>query len=251
MQMVGGPFLAKLMWINVSLAVFNLLPAFPMDGGRVLRAALAMRMDYSRATEVAARLGQGIALLFGMLGLFFNPILLFIALFVWMGAQQESSLTQLKAALARIPVQNAMITEFRVLSPKETLSTAAELLIAGFQHDFPVLEGDRVVGVLNRADVIKGLAQSGPGTPIEAVMQKEYLAVRPSEMLETAFHDMREHRVAPVLVLRDGQLVGMLTPENIGEFVVMESALSRRRKEPTGAFGPSSTPATSSSARSI
>jgi Zn-dependent protease/CBS domain-containing protein len=244
MHMVGGPFLTKLMWINLSLGIFNLIPAFPMDGGRVLRAALALRMEYTRATEVAARLGQGIALLFGMLGLFFNPILLFIALFVWMGAQQEASLAQLRTTLAGIPIGSAMITDFKVLSPKESLSKVAELIIAGFQHDFPIVEDDQVVGVLNRADVIRGLAQSGGGTPIEEVMQRKFVAVEPSEMLESAFNQMRERQVASVLVLKDGRILGIVTPENIGELVMMQSALRGVREKTPHRWATSSSPAT-------
>src|SRR5262249_35058367 len=126
---VGGPFFIQMFIINVSLGLFNMLPAFPMDGGRVLRALLAMRMDYVQATQVAADVGQGMALLFGFVGLFGNPILLFIALFVWLGAAQEASMVQMKSALAGIPIERAMITDFRTLIPHDSLGQAAEHVI--------------------------------------------------------------------------------------------------------------------------
>jgi len=122
LSLTSGPFLERLLSVNISLVVFNLLPAFPMDGGRVLRSALAMRMDYTRATHIAANIGQGMAFLFGLVGLFTNPFLVFIALFVWIGAQQEASMAQMKSALGGIPVQRAMLTEFHTVSSHHNLA---------------------------------------------------------------------------------------------------------------------------------
>ncbi|MBI2882685.1 MAG: site-2 protease family protein [Candidatus Methylomirabilis oxyfera] len=118
--MATGPFVQRLMMVNVLLVAFNLIPAFPMDGGRVLRAFLAMRMEYTRATQVAAGLGQGIAVLFGFIGLFTNPFLLFITLFVWIGAGQEASMAQMKSVLGGIPINRAMLTDFRTLSARDS-----------------------------------------------------------------------------------------------------------------------------------
>ncbi|MBI3997533.1 MAG: site-2 protease family protein [Armatimonadetes bacterium] len=220
-----GPFLERLMIVNIFLAAFNLLPAFPMDGGRVVRALLAMRMDYTRATQVAAALGQGMALLFGFLGLLINPFLLFIALFVWIGATQEASLVQMKSALSGIPVGRAMITEFRVLAPEDLLRQAIDLLLAGTQQDFPVLEDARVVGVLTRSDLLVALAQRGQEARVADVMQREFMVADPHEMLEAAFIRMQGCACHTLPVIRGGRLVGLITMENVGEFVAVQAAL--------------------------
>src|SRR5262245_56758073 len=169
---VGGGFVQQLFWVNVSLVVFNLVPAFPMDGGRVLRAVLAMRLDYVRATQIAASIGQGIALLFGILGCFFNPFLIFIAVFVWLAGAQEAGLVQMRSALGEIPVMRAMITDFRALGSDDPLAQAVEHLLGGFQQDFPVVEDGRLVGVLTRNDLAAALGRHGPETRVGDVMQR-------------------------------------------------------------------------------
>ena len=115
----SGSLLQRLLPVNLFLALFNLIPAFPMDGGRVARALLAKRMEYTQATQVAATLGQVIAFIFGLIGLFSNPFLVFIALFIYMGAAQEASMVQVKSALEGIPVSKAMLTEFHTLNEGE------------------------------------------------------------------------------------------------------------------------------------
>lgn len=225
----GGSLVERLLWINVSLALFNLLPAFPMDGGRALRAALALRMDYVRATEIAARLGQGMALLFGAFGLFHNPMLMFIALFVWMGAQQEASMVGMKRALSGIPIGSAMITEFRTLDPDDRLEQAAALIVAGFQPDFPVVDGGRVVGILTRSDVVRGLSERGPLAPVGLAMRSDFITADPREMLETALPRLESAGSRTIIVLRDGNVVGLVNSETIGEFVMMKTALGKAR----------------------
>lgn len=225
-RLVGGHFLAKMMWVNVSLAVFNLIPAFPMDGGRVLRALLAMRMDYVRATQVAASIGQGLAFVFGFIGLFTNPFLVFIALFVWMGAAGEAGMVQIKSALGGIPISRAMITEFRTLRPGDSLASAVEHILAGFQQDFPVVdEAGQIVGVLTRADLMKALAQRGQDAPVAEVMQPRFETADPGEMAEQVFARLQDCHCHSLPVVRDGRLVGIVTPDNVAEFLMIQEAL--------------------------
>lgn len=228
LTMAGGPFLQRLLLVNVSLAVFNLLPAFPMDGGRVLRALLALRMDYVRATQVAAHVGQALALAFGLLGLFSNPFLVFIALFVWIGAAQEASMVQMRSALSGIPVSRVMITDFRTVVPEDPANRVLELIVAGSQQDFPVMESGRLAGVLLRGDVLKVLAQRGSGWLVRDVMRREYEVVDAADMLDTAFARLQACECHTLPVTSRGALVGLLTMDNVGEFLRIQSAMERR-----------------------
>ena len=214
------------MLVNIALVIFNLLPAFPMDGGRVLRAALAIRMEYTRATQVAANIGQGMALLFGLVGLFLNPFLLFIALFVWIGAGQEAAMTQMRSALGGIPLERAMITDFRTLAPTDSLAHAVDLLLAGAQQDFPVLEDHTVVGVLKRADLLTALAQRDRQSPVSDAMRRDFLVADASDMLDVVFQRLQAHECHTAPVLRRGNLIGLLTMENLGEFLSIQAALT-------------------------
>lgn len=224
-----GAFLERLLVANVFLALFNLLPAFPMDGGRVLRALLASRMEYTKATQTAASVGQGMAFLFGLAGLFLNPFLLFIALFVWIGAAQEASSVQMKTSLAGIPVERAMITDFHTLSPSDPLSRAVEMILRGSQQDFPVVEENRVVGILTKNDLLAALARDGETEPVEAVMQRGFQVVDSHDMLETVLQSLQECDCHTMPVVHGSELVGMLTKENLGEFLLIQAALGSRR----------------------
>ncbi len=230
-ELVGGDVLANLVTINLTLAVFNLIPAFPMDGGRVLRSLLGMRWDYVQATQAAARIGQAIALVFGFIGLFYNPLLVFIALFVWMGASQEAGMVQVRAALEGLPVTSAMIKDFRTLAPKDSLGRAIEHILAGFQQDFPVADGGKLVGVLTRADLLTGLEKHGREAPVEEVMHRSFETAHPSEMLEQAFARLQSCNCKALPVVRDGSLVGMLTLDNVGELFAIRSALKQAGPE--------------------
>jgi Zn-dependent protease len=223
-----GAFAERVLMANVLLAAFNLLPAFPMDGGRALRALLATRMDYMRATQRAAVVGQGMAILFGFIGLQGNPMLIFIALFVWIGAAQEASMVQMKSALAGIPLRRAMLTDFRTLTPSSTLGDAVDLLLSGSQQDFPVVADGRIAGMLTRSDLVKALPQRGREAPVGESM-RECPSADVSEMLESVFGRLQGRDCHTIPVLEQGTLIGLVTMDNVGEFLMISAAEHRAR----------------------
>ena len=229
-EWVGGNFLTKLMMVNVWLVGFNLLPAFPMDGGRVLRAFLAQRMEYTQATQLAARIGQGMAYLFGFVGLFTNPFLVFIALFVWMGAEQEAAMVQMRNSLGGIPVARVMLTDFRTLNPDDTLAKAIEHVLAGWQQDFPVVFGDHVLGVLTQEGLLRTLSQKGADVPVREAMEREIQTADSHDMLEKALAQLQGCKCRSLPVVHADRLVGMLAPDNVAEFLAIQAALRHARQ---------------------
>ena len=229
--MEGGGLITQLMTINILLVLFNLLPAFPMDGGRVLRALLATRLSYARATQIAASVGQGFAFVFGFIGLIWNPFLIFIALFVYIGASQEAALAQMKDVSRRFPVSSAMVREFRTLPENATLQEAVDALLATSQHDFPVVdETGNVAGVLTRHDLIAALRKNDPTLRVDDVMRRDIPTVTTGTRFEDAFRIMQECNCPAVPVLDSmKRLVGLLTPENVTELMMIQSAMPRRR----------------------
>ncbi len=222
----GGGFLTRLLWINVALVVFNLAPAFPMDGGRVLRAMLAAVMPYVRATRIAATIGQGMAILFCLIGLFApQPMLLFIAIFVFLGAQAEADMVETSSVLRGVRVADAMIRRFRALRPEDSLGLAADELLAGSQHDFPVVADGMLAGMLTRADLVRGLSQRGRASSVGEAMIRDVLGVAEGDWVERVFPRMREKGAMTAPVLRGGALVGLLTVENVSELVMIRTAL--------------------------
>lgn len=227
--MTTGPFLERLMAVNMLLVVFNMIPAFPMDGGRVLRALLATNMEYTRATQISASVGQSIALVFALVGFFVNPMLIFIALFVWIGAAQEASIVTMKAALGGLPVRRAMMTDFRTLRPDDSLQTAIEIILATPQQDFPVVDESGVVGILPSRKLMVAMHERGPDTLVKDVMRRDFLSLNANEMLETALARMHTAEcclTAPVI--QRNALIGLLTAENVHELLLIVSALGDR-----------------------
>jgi Zn-dependent protease/CBS domain-containing protein len=219
--------LTQLLAINVWLAAFNLIPAFPMDGGRVLRAILAMRSrDYAKATTTAARVGRVFALVFALVGIFWleSPLLALIAVFVWIAAASEAVTVQTSAALEDVAVSGIMMTDVRTLTPNETLLHAAELTIDGFQRDFPVVMQGTFVGMLTHRDLLRGLAQRGSDATVADAMQREFPTASVDDPADVALQRLTAMRGAALPVLRGQELVGVVTAENVSEFLSLRAA---------------------------
>jgi CBS-domain-containing membrane protein len=183
-------------------------------------------MEYTRATRIAASIGQALALLLGLLGfLAGNPFLMFIALFVWIGAAQEASMVETTASFAGVPVARAMITQFETLAPEDRLAQAVDKILSGSQQDFPVVADGRVVGILTRQDLLVALARRGLEVPVAEVMQSRFQTVEATEMLDAAFRRLQGCECHTLPVLHRGELVGLLTMDNLGEFVAIRAAL--------------------------
>lgn len=226
-----GALLPYLLVANVMLAVFNMIPAFPMDGGRILRSVLAMNMPHARATRIAGTIGQGLAILFGFLGLLTGQILLMvIAFFVFVGAGAEMGQAQGMALTEGRNVREAMFTRFSVLQHGDTLGRAAELLLSSTQADFPVMAGADVAGVLNREAIVRGLAEAGPGGYVAGYMNRDVEYIEGGEPLSKALERLSSNPRGLLVVTEQGRPVGLLNAENLGEFLMLQQAREALRQ---------------------
>jgi Zn-dependent protease len=223
-------FLAELFTINAALVVFNLIPAFPMDGGRVLRALLAMVLPYTRATSIAAGVGQVLAVLMGIVGLFTNWMLSLVALFVYFAARGETRQVWVRAMFRGSLVRDAMATGFRQFETTTTLAEAARWLLAEHQRDFPVVERGQIIGALHRHDLIAALTNSTLSSSISPHVDRQLQSVSPDVSLERAYAVMQESGYSLVPVVSHGEVVGILTTENVEEWLMIRSALDQRQQ---------------------
>jgi stage IV sporulation protein FB len=223
------PFLAQLATINVYLLLFNLIPAFPMDGGRVLRAFLASRLGLVRGTRIAATLGQTLAVAGGLYGLSTRePFLILIAFFVFLGANAEAEAVETRAAGEGLKVGQMMVTDFRTIPIHATLNQAADLLLSGEQREFPVVDNlGRTEGILTRDNLIRGLAQRGADSTVGESMTAGVPVVSPTLGFQEALDRLRSSRL-PALPVVDptGALVGLLTLDNISDLLMVRRARS-------------------------
>ena len=224
----------QILWLNVALLLFNLLPIFPMDGGRMLRALLAMRIGLQRATRIAARIGQGGAVALGLWGLGFfaewgfspNVVLVLIAVFVFLAAGAEAAAVETRTAGQGLTVRDLMITQFVALPVHATLQQAVDALLAGEQREFPVLDNwGRVEGLLTRDGLIRGLSQLGGGASVERAMTAGADPLPPTLPFEEALDRLgRSGLPALPVVDQGGTLVGLLTRDNVTDVLLVRRA---------------------------
>jgi Zn-dependent protease/CBS domain-containing protein len=216
----------RLAAVNVILVVFNMIPAFPMDGGRVLRALLSYWLDRARATRIAASIGQAAAFGLGFLGLFGNPLLLFIALFVFLAARHEAYAVELGEATKGVTTRPATITSFATLDTQATVRQAVDALLATTQREFPVTDGGgRLRGVLTRDGMIRALAATGPDTPVLGVMERDVVTINCHAPLSEAVAALQTSGQPLVGIVDDeARVVGIITLENLAEYMMVDAA---------------------------
>ncbi len=233
LQLDGEHFLVSLAVVNVWLVLFNMIPAFPMDGGRVLRALLSTMTDRVTATRIAARVGQVVAVLMAIVGVFYAPLLLLIAVFVWFGAAAESRAVQATALLKGQSVSAAMLRMFTTIGEGDTIESAAGRLMSGTPQDFPVTrdgtQGSPIVGVLTRDDLAAAIQSRDPSTPVRDVMRPPPAPVRDSDPLERALEALQASG-SPLLPVVDafGRLVGLLTIDNVAQLLRLRAAAAAK-----------------------
>jgi len=221
------PLVNRLAAVNLFLALFNMIPAFPMDGGRVLRALLASRLGYVRATGIAAWIGQLVAFALGFIGLLANPILIFIAIFVYLAASSEAHMVALRAVSRGVPVSHAMMTQFATLSPEAHVDEAVQTLLQTSQGEFPVVDGaGKPIGILDRGALIVALKTLGPDARVAEAMSANMPVIGHRDTLEQAFKLLQEKQ-APAVAVTDasGKLTGLVTSETIAEMMMLQEAL--------------------------
>jgi Zn-dependent protease/CBS domain-containing protein len=225
-----GPenFFVALMSINLWLALFNLIPAFPMDGGRVLRALLGFKLSHSKATAIAASIGQVLAIVFVFLGFFYNPFLIFIGFFIFLGAQSEAVYARSKFILQGFTVNDVLMHELPLIDAHATIREAAAKLLDSQNKNFVVNDSGKPVGTLSRDQIIKALGERGDRILVNEVKDDHLVILTPEMPLEEAWQIIQQEKKPLMLVMSEGHLAGVVDQENMAEFILIQTAANHR-----------------------
>lgn len=229
-----GSILQRAAAQNLMLGLFNLLPAFPMDGGRVLRAALGTRLGLLRATRIAAGIGRVLAVALAVVGLAGNPFFMILALFLWIGGGLELADLETRQLIGDLPASAAMVTNFASLGPGDPLERAVALTLAGSQRHYPVMDGDRLIGILTQAGLLSGLADRGGHSAVADSMVEPPQLIGPDEPLAGVFARLQAlpEGVAPVGY--GSGIIGLIDRDNLIDLLRIRGAVARRVGSVTG-----------------
>jgi len=220
-------FLRQLLGINIALVVFNLIPAFPMDGGRILRSLLAFRLSYARATGIAARVGQAFAVLLCFAAISSHQwLIVLVSVFVFLGATGEAASAQIQRLFQGICASAGVIADFKTLGPDDSLRLAVQRLLSGCQVDFPVVDGGKVLGILTRQQLVTALQERGPEALVRDIPLSEVSPVEASDPMFHAWEELSRQGVACLPVRDQGQISGWITSDNLAEVAMVRKALA-------------------------
>jgi len=220
----------SLVWANLYLAAVNLLPAYPLDGGRVLRALFSRRLDPMLATRRAVSIGQSFATLFILGGMFSNLWVTLLGLFLFFAAQMEERAVVFRSVLETVNLEDIMLTDFATLSPADTLEDALEKAVHSLQDDFPVIRGGDMVGVISRQRILDALRAEGNGY-VQAVMNKIFDVAQKKESLGSAFRKLTTRNLSIIPVVEDQRLVGIVTLQNLMHSMALLAESRKLRQE--------------------
>ncbi|HXP15457.1 MAG TPA: site-2 protease family protein [Terriglobales bacterium] len=223
--------LRSLVWVNLYLAGFNLLPAYPMDGGRVLRALFSRHMEPIHATRRAVSIGQAFATLFILVGMLLpNYWLTLVGLFLFIASQIEERSVVFQSVLERVRLEDVMLTDFATLSPADTLEDALDKAVHSLQDDFPVIRGSDMVGVISRQKILEALRVEGNGY-VQAVMNRIFEVAQKGESLASAFRKLTAKNLSIIPVVEDQRLVGIVTLQNLMHSMALLAESRKLRKQ--------------------
>jgi len=226
----GSNFMLNFFIVNVWLALFNLIPAFPMDGGRVLRAALSLFLNRRLATNIAARIGQALAVMFIIGGFFVNPFLVLIGFYIFLGAQAEEEYIFTNSILQKYKVKDAIMNSVQRLNSNDTIKSAIQLLFNSTDDNFLIYENDRYVGIITREEIINSLSSHAENEEIQNIMTKNIVFLDADEPLDNAYKQLQIRQPNVMPVLENNNLIGTLTVKNILDFLLIKDAEENRIK---------------------
>lgn len=217
--LMQGSWMLTLFTINMMLLLFNLIPAFPLDGGRVLRGALVwINSDWIQGTRFAVTIGQVFAIILFFVGVFFNWWLALIALFVYLGGEGEQRTVILRWELQRVPARDAMLTHVQTVTPEQTVGEVVSKFCHSAQSDFPVVDDDHIVGILTHASLVRAMHEQAFMTPVAEIMSEQFVTAEEWDSLGSLYKKITESGLSAIPILRNGQIVGLINLEQIGKY---------------------------------